>query len=181
MSRLHNRGEPPVGERRALPEPWHARSGDEIGTRLTTNLLHGLSLQEATARLASTGPNELRKEEALSPWAILAGQFRSLVIWVLIGAALVSALLGEFVDGLAIIAIVVLNAVLGFFQEYRAERAAAALARLTAPRAKVIRDGQAMVIPASEVVQGDVLLLLSCSSEPSVWRSPRYPKASLPW
>src|SRR5262249_6420916 len=94
----------------------------------------------------------------VSPLTILASQFSSLVIWVLIGAAIVSGMLGEMVDGIAIIAIVLLNALVGFFQEYRAERAAAALARLTAPRAKVVRDGQATVIAAAEVVRGDVLL-----------------------
>jgi Ca2+-transporting ATPase len=81
------------------------------------------------------------------------------VIWVLIGAALVSAALGEVVDGIAILTIVALNAVLGFFQEYRAERAVAALARLTAPRARVVRGGHAAVIAAAEVVRGDILLL----------------------
>ena len=77
----------------------------------------------------------------------------------LIGAALVSAALGEVVDGIAILAIVVLNAVIGFFQEYRAEQAVVALARLTAPRARVVRDGHAEVIAATEVVRGDILLL----------------------
>ena len=95
----------------------------------------------------------------ISPLAILAGQFSSLVIWVLIGAALVSAALGELIDGIAIIAIVILNAVIGFFQEYRAEQAAAALARLAAPRAKVVRSGHADVISTANIVPGDILLL----------------------
>jgi Ca2+-transporting ATPase len=131
----------------------------EVAAQLATDIEHGLSPQEAATRLVHAGPNELRKGEAISPLAILLSQFRSLVIWVLIGAALVSVLLGELADGIAIIAIVLLNAVIGFFQEYRAERAAAALARLTAPRAKGVRGGQAAVIAASEVVPGDVLLL----------------------
>jgi len=114
-------------------EHWHTLSVDALATQLTTDPLRGLALQEAATRLASTGPNELRKGEAISPLAILAAQFRSLVIWVLIVAALVSVLLGELADGIAIITIVLLNAIIGFFQEYRAERAAAALARLTAP------------------------------------------------
>jgi len=82
-----------------------------------------------------------------------------LVIWVLIGAAVVSAALGEVIDGIAIIAIVILNAVIGFIQEYRAEKAAAALARLTAPHCRVVRDGHSLVITSSEVVPGDLLLL----------------------
>lgn len=142
-----------------MPTQWHAQVIDELLVRLGTNTQRGLSAQDATERLAKTGLNELRKGEVVSPLAILAVQFRSLVIWVLIGAAVVSAALGEFVDGIAIIAIVLLNALIGFFQEYRAERAAAALARLTAPRAKVVRGGQTTVIAASEVVPGDLLLL----------------------
>ena len=109
----------------AISESWHDKAIDEIATRLATDMVHGLSAPEAVERLAKTGPNELRRGEAISPLAILAGQFRSLVIWVLIGAALVSTALGELIDGLAIIAIVLLNALIGFFQEYRAERAPA--------------------------------------------------------
>jgi Ca2+-transporting ATPase len=142
-----------------MQTPWHTLTINALATQLGTDVVRGLSSQEAAGRLEQTGPNELRKEEAISPLSILLSQFRSLVIWVLIGAAIVSAALGEFVDGVAIIAIVLLNAIIGFFQEYRAERAAAALARLTAPRAKVVRDGQAAVIAAAEVVPGDVLLL----------------------
>jgi Ca2+-transporting ATPase len=84
------------------------------------------------------GPNDLRQGKTISPLAILAGQFRSLVIWVLSGAVLVSGALGELADGVAILAIVLLNAIIGFFQEYRAEQAVAALARLAAPRARVV-------------------------------------------
>jgi Ca2+-transporting ATPase len=142
-----------------MADSWHDKAGDEIAARLATDAAQGLSTGEAAERLAHDGPNELRKGETISPLTILIGQFSSLVIWVLIGAALVSAVLGELIDGTAILAIVLLNAVIGFFQEYRAERAAAALARLTAPRAKVIRDGRAAVIPANAVVHGDLLLL----------------------
>jgi Ca2+-transporting ATPase len=138
---------------------WHTMTINALATQLGTDVIRGLSSQEAAGRLEQTGPNELRKGEAISPLSILLSQFRSLVIWVLIGAAIVSAALGEFVDGIAIIAIVLLNAIIGFFQEYRAERAAAALARLTAPRTKVVRGGHAAVIAASGVVPGDVLLL----------------------
>ncbi|HEV8716872.1 MAG TPA: cation-translocating P-type ATPase [Candidatus Binatia bacterium] len=138
---------------------WHDRAVDEIAVQLTTDAMRGLSTHEAAQRLAHDGPNELCKGEVISPLALLAGQFSSLVIWILIGAAVVSGILGETIDGVAILAIVLLNALVGFCQEYRAERAAAALARLTAPRAKVVRDGQATVIAAAEVVRGDLLLL----------------------
>ncbi|MDP2374135.1 cation-transporting P-type ATPase, partial [Reyranella sp.] len=127
---------------------------NELGTRPT----QGLSPAEAADRLKRYGPNELRQEAAVRPIAIFFAQFRSLVIWILIGAAALSIGLGETVDGLAIAVIVLLNALFGFYQEFRAERAAAALAHLVAPRARVVRDGHSLMIPAAEVVPGDILL-----------------------
>jgi P-type Ca2+ transporter type 2C len=144
---------------RDVPESWHDTAMPALTAQLTTDVRHGLAPQEAAARLHQWGPNALRQGKTISPLAILAGQFRSLVIWVLIGAALVSAALGELVDGMAILAIVLLNAIIGFFQEYRAERAVAALARLAAPRARVVRGGHTAVVAAAEIVPGDVLLL----------------------
>jgi Ca2+-transporting ATPase len=140
-------------------ETWHDKTISEVGAHFVTDPVQGLSAVEASSRLARHGPNTLRKAAAISPLALLASQFSSLVIWVLIVAAIVSMALGEIINGLAILTIVVLNAFIGFFQEYRAERAAAALARLTAPRARIIRAGIALDVPAAEVVPGDVLLL----------------------
>src|SRR6266446_1163612 len=139
-------------------ESWHDQPISTLTAQLHTDVQHGLTPAEAAQRLQQDGPNALRQSKTVSPLALLAGQFGSLVIWVLIGAALVAAALGEVVDGIAILTIVVLNAVLGFFQEYRAERAVAALARLTAPRARVVRGGHTAVIAAAEVVRGDILL-----------------------
>ena len=147
----------------AVPESmtarWHARPAAEAAAELATDARLGLTRPEAARRLAADGPNEIRREERRSPIAIFAGQFASLVIWVLVGAALVSIALGEIVDGSAILAIIVLNALIGFAQEYRSERAVAALARMTAPSARVVRDGAAALVPAREVVRGDLLVL----------------------
>jgi len=140
-------------------ESWHTRPIANLAAQFGTDVQQGLTGQEAAQRLQQGGPNEIRKEQAVSAFTLLAGQFGNLVIWVLIGAALISVALGEVVDGVAILAIVVLNAAIGFFQEYRAEQAVAALARLTAPRARVVRDGHADIIAATEVVRGDILLL----------------------
>ena len=140
-------------------EAWHALDAMAVVAAVGSDATHGLTLDEAARRVAQYGPNELQKGEPVSALAIFLGQFRSLVIWVLIGAAVVSAVVGELTDGIAIVAIVVLNAVIGFFQEYRAEQAVTALARLAAPRAKVLRDGSAQVVAAVEIVRGDVLLL----------------------
>ncbi|QSA98098.1 cation-translocating P-type ATPase [Methylococcus sp. EFPC2] len=142
-----------------MKKTWIEQPIPEIADRLATDADLGLSPQEASKRLAQQGPNELRKAKGISPLMLFLGQFKSLVIWVLIGAALVSIALGEWVDGSAILAIVILNAVIGFFQEYRAGKAAAALARLTTPKARVVRDGHAAVVAAAEIVSGDILLL----------------------
>jgi Ca2+-transporting ATPase len=139
--------------------PWHARPAAEAATELGTDAQLGLTRAEAARRLAANGPNEIRREERRSAFTILAQQFASLVIWVLIGAALVSLALGEIVDGSAILAIIVLNGLVGFAQEYRSEQAVAALARLSAPAARVVRDGASVLVPAREVVRGDILVL----------------------
>jgi Ca2+-transporting ATPase len=138
---------------------WHDQPLTTLTAQLRTDVQQGLTPSEAAQRLQQCGANVLRQATTLSPLALLAGQFSNLVIWVLIGAALVSVALGEVVDGLAILAIVVLNAVLGFVQEYRAERAVAVLARLTAPRARVVRGGHAEIIAAADIMPGDIVLL----------------------
>ncbi len=119
----------------------------------------GLSQDEAARRLAHEGPNEIRRDRAISPWVRLGAQFHSPLIWLLLGACVVSAALGEVLDGVAIAAILVINALIGFYQEYRADRALVALRAMTAPRARVRRDGRAVDVAATEVVPGDVLLL----------------------
>jgi Ca2+-transporting ATPase len=138
---------------------WHEQPISALTAQFRTDVQHGLASSEAAQRLQHDGPNELRTGKTVSPLALLAAQFSNLVIWVLIAAAIISVALGEVVDGMAILTIVVLNAVIGFFQEYRAEQAVAALARLTAPRARVVRDGHAAVIAAAEIVRGDMVLL----------------------
>ncbi len=138
---------------------WHNQSTTELENLLATDTEKGLSDQEAAIRLTQYGPNKLRKGKRFSALTIFMAQFKSLIIWVLIGAAVISTALGETVDGIAIIAIVILNAIIGFVQEYRAEKAAAALAHLAAPHCRVIRDGHSAVVAATEIAPGDILLL----------------------
>ena len=138
---------------------WHNQSIPEAASLLATDVEQGLADEEVAIRLVRYGQNKLRKGKRFSALVIFASQFKSLVIWVLIGAAAVSAALGETIDGIAIIAIVILNAVIGFIQEYRAEKAAAALADLTAPHCRVVRGGRSAVVAATEIVPGDILLL----------------------
>jgi Ca2+-transporting ATPase len=140
----------------AAPKNWHQRSAGEALAALG-GAADGLSAAEAARRLAEHGRNELKESLPLSPWTIFLGQFKNLIVWILIVAGVISGVLGEGVDAIAILAIVVLNAVIGFYQEFSAEKSIAALRRMTAPRAKVRRDGHVIVVPSAEVVPGDIL------------------------
>jgi Ca2+-transporting ATPase len=119
----------------------------------------GLTTAEAAARLAAEGPNALTARRPPGRLPVLARQFRGLVVWVLVAAAAVSAAIGDWVEAAAIGAIVALNGLVGFLQEWRAESALEALRRMTTPRARVMRDGRSVVIPAEAVVRGDLLLV----------------------
>jgi len=119
----------------------------------------GLTADEARRRLATVGANEIRRAPRPSRLRMLVRQFASPLIGLLLAAAAVSAALGEIADAIAIAVIVIVNAVVGFFQEHRAENALEALRTMTAPRARVRRDGRQAVIAAADVVPGDVLLL----------------------
>ncbi len=131
------------------------RALQDLGTQINT----GLSSEEARARLQRFGPNELQERPRPGFFKLLLDQFNNFLVIILIVAAVVSLLLGEIVDALAIIAIVVLNAILGVIQESKAEQALAALKKMAAPNAQVIRDGQQITIPARELVPGDIVLL----------------------
>jgi Ca2+-transporting ATPase len=119
----------------------------------------GLSADEAQARLATYGPNELAAAEGVSAWGILASQFKNVLIVILLVATLLSAVLGHGTEAVAIAAIVLLAVLLGFVQEYRAERATDALRRMAAPTATVLRGGEECEVPARQLVPGDVILL----------------------
>lgn len=119
----------------------------------------GLDPGEAQARLAAYGPNRLEEKRRHSPLLLLARQFTDLLILVLAVAAIISGFLGEWLDASAIIAIIVLNGIIGFLQEYRAERSLEALKRMTAPRARVVRGGMDMEIDARCLVPGDLLVI----------------------
>ncbi len=119
----------------------------------------GLSAKEAQRRLLENGENRLDTGKKHSALRIFAGQFRDLMVIILLIATAVSAALGELHEAAAIVVIVLINALLGFFQELRCERTLEALAKLSAPMARVRRDGQELEIPAARVVQGDLLLL----------------------
>lgn len=134
---------------------------------LKTDLEFGLRASEPKSRLEEFGPNQLSEKKAVNPWSIFFGQFKDFIIWILIGAALVSGFLQEWVDALAIIAIVIINAILGFIQEYRAEKSLAALKKLSSPSSKVMRDGKRGIVSSSELVPGDLIEVEAGDSIPA--------------
>jgi Ca2+-transporting ATPase len=136
---------------------WHTLTVESLERELGSDSNNGLTERKAEHRLTTVGPNELPEAPPTSPLKILLAQFSSLIVWVLIGAAVVSGLLQEWIDAAAIVAIVVLNAILGFVQEFRAERSLAALRKLSVATARVIREGVARSIPARQLVPGDLI------------------------
>lgn len=139
-------------------QKWHAMKVEDLMQALNTSY-QGLSEEEAKHRLEEFGPNELRQEKKLSPLKIFLEQFKKILIIILVAAVFLSILVGEVIDALVILAIVIAIAILGFVQEYRAEKALEALKKMVAPTATVIRDGKGREIPATELVPGDVILL----------------------
>ncbi|MGE5654980.1 MAG: cation-translocating P-type ATPase, partial [Bacillota bacterium] len=140
-------------------EPWHAKELQETVSLLETQLEQGLSGNEAATRLEKYGPNELKGKPPATFLQRLLEQFKDFLVIILIIAAVVSALVGEGVDALVIIGIVVVNAILGVNQESKAEKSLEALQRMSAPHAKALRDGKVQKIPARELVPGDVVVV----------------------
>jgi len=138
---------------------WHSLSVEDTMERLHTHHSSGLTSAEAAERLRTIGYNELREAPRPTFWDRLWDQFKDFLIMILIVASVISVLLGDYVEAGAIMAIVILNAILGVVQESRAEEALAALKKMTAPEAEVIRDGKQMTVPTRELVPGDLVLL----------------------
>jgi len=149
------------------PKPWHTFTIETVLDELDADASQGLSQIEAKKRLEEYGLNELIERGAKNPWRILLDQFKETMVLVLIAAAVVSALLSDWKDAIAILAIVILNAILGFIQEYRAEQAMQALKQMAAPIVRVRREGQVVEIDARELVPGDVILLEAGSAVPA--------------
>ncbi len=155
MSQVERAGQT---ERRASDAPWHALTALEVRKRLEVGP-DGLSDDEAHARLARHGPNRLKSAPRRPAWRRFLEQFQSVLIQVLLVAAVVTALLGDHVDAIVILAVVVINAVIGFIQEGKAESAMAALSKMLALRARVLRAGRWQTIDAEQLVPGDHVAL----------------------
>src|SRR5690606_28128523 len=150
--------------------PW-AEEADGVAARLGVDPGRGLAPAEAAARLARHGPNQLEAAPPVPAWRKLLAQFQDPLVYLLLAAAAVSlaawaieGAVGVLFEVVVILGILVANALLGYAQEARAEQAVAALSRMAAPRATVLRDGEATEVPTTEVVPGDVLLLAEGSA-----------------
>jgi Ca2+-transporting ATPase len=137
---------------------WHTFTVDRSFQELKSQP-GGLSHTEAAERILKYGPNELQAAHRISPWEILLEQFKNVLILILLGATVISLFLGHGIESIVIAVIVLFAVVLGFVQEYRAERANEALRQIAAPTATVMRDGAELKLPAKELVPGDVIIL----------------------
>lgn len=146
---------------------WHMLSKGAVLHRAGVNETRGLTTAEAEKRLAAFGPNKLMEKAARPRWRLFLEQFQDFMVLIMLAAAGISFVLGEKADVLAILAIVFLNAILGYIQEAKAESSLAALKELTAPTSRVIRDGTIKTIKAERLVPGDILLLESGDRVPA--------------
>ncbi len=144
---------------RPFPAVWHALEAQGIARELDADPAHGLSAAQAQERLRQHGPNRLDEKPPRPAWRRFADQFRNLLIIVLIAAAALAGFVGHVGDAAAILVVILLNAMLGYYQEHRAEAALAALRQMLAPNARVRRDGRSTLVDATEVVPGDLLLI----------------------
>jgi P-type Ca2+ transporter type 2C len=145
---------------------WYRLKQEEVFER-TNSSEKGLSSKEAGHRLHKIGPNELQEAKKKSIAMMLLLQFKDVMILILLAAAVISGIIGDVTDTIVILVIVLLNAVIGFFQEYRAEKAMEALKQMAVVQANVMRDGNNVTIPASELVPGDIILLEAGSAVPA--------------
>ncbi len=137
----------------------HSQPAEDVLKTFSVSPTIGLSTEEAARRLQQYGYNEIEEKEAISPLQIFLSQFASPLVWILVAAIAISVFIHEAVDAIVIAIILVMNAILGFFQEYRAEKAIEALKRMASLKAKVMRGGTEIVIEARELVPGDIVLL----------------------
>jgi Ca2+-transporting ATPase len=146
---------------------WHQVSAIEATQRLDVDPVTGLSSEEAATRASLYGPNRLEEAPPRSRWLLLADQFKGVLILVLIGAAVLAAIIGELTDAVVILTVVMINALLGYTQESRAKQSLAALKKMLAPTAEVRRDGKVETLSADALVPGDIVLLGSGDRVPA--------------
>lgn len=146
---------------------WIDLDQGQVANQLRVDPDKGLAGNEAKKRMKQVGPNQISEGEKASLFSVFLDQFKDFMVLVLLAATLISGLLGEYTDAIAIIAIVIINAVLGFVQEMKAEKSLAALKKLSAPTARVMREGKWVRIPAEELVPGDLIYIESGDRMPA--------------
>ena len=158
---------PPVATGGRPVSPWHALDVGRVAALLGTSAEYGLTTAEARRRLARVGPNRVADARDESLWRLALSQFESLVVLLLLAAAAVAMVLGEMVEGLVILAALLVNAAIGLATEWRARRSLARLRALAVPEARVRRDGQVTTVAAADLVPGDVVLLEAGAQVPA--------------
>ena len=149
------------------PTPWHSLPAHAAAERLATDTRHGLPHAEAARRLATHGPNRLPAPPRRPAWLRLLAQFHNVLIYVMLASAAVTAALGHWIDTGVLLGAVVINAVIGFVQEGKAESALDAIRRMLSPQATVLRGGERQMVAAEQLVPGDVVLLASGDKVPA--------------
>ena len=146
---------------------WHAMTADEVVTKLATSTEAGLDLGEAASRMQEFGPNRLPEGRKRGPLARLLSQFNNVLVYVLLGAGFTKLMLSLWIDAAIILGVVILNGLLGFIQEGRAEKALDSIRNMLSAEARTIRGGETRMIPADELVPGDLVLLESGDKVPA--------------
>jgi magnesium-transporting ATPase (P-type) len=147
--------------------PWHALTVDEVLKRLTTSTEKGLAVGEASARLQKYGPNRLPEGKKRGPLMRFISQFNNILVYVLLGAGFTKMMLGLWIDASIILGVVILNGLLGFIQEGKAEKALDSIRNMLSAEARTLRGGEARMIPAEQLVPGDIVLLESGDKVPA--------------
>ncbi|MEM3341900.1 MAG: HAD-IC family P-type ATPase, partial [Thermoplasmata archaeon] len=156
-----------IGTTDAPKQTWHDKEKDEVIKYFKVEPQKGLETEEAKKRLLKDGPNEIVEAKKETPLMLLINQFKNFMVILLLVSTVISFVIGEVCDGIAILAIVIFAALLGFIQEYRAGNAIASLRKMAAPKATVIRNGIEEKIPAREVVAGDIIVLRAGDKVPA--------------
>jgi P-type E1-E2 ATPase len=162
--------EPLTDSRQYTPSNWHSLTSTEVVTRLETHSDRGLHWQEVEQRQQQYGANQLTQKAGKNPLVLLLEQFNQPLIYILLVSAVITALLQDWVETWVILAVVVINAIIGFIQEFRAVKAMQALAQAAQSDATVIRDGQKQQVPATTLVPGDLVTLQSGDKVPADMR-----------
>src|ERR1700744_5501684 len=147
--------------------PWHAVAADEVIRRLDTNVQSGLSAANVQQRLEKYGHNKLPECRKQGPFMRFLQQFNNILVYVLLGAGFVKLMVGLWLDASIILAVVVLNALLGFFQEGKAEKALDSIRNMLSAEARTVRGGETRLVPSEDLVPGDVVLLESGDKIPA--------------